>query len=133
MRQAGKPYGLEFGQVTLLSNSRLALTAGEFARDKACFDEYHDRAFKAYFIEGRDIGDPDVIFDLAESAGLDPEGLKKALNEKRYAPRLEAAREEAAQRFIHAVPTFIIGDDQSVIIGAQPIEIFRRALSKIRQ
>jgi len=131
LRRAGAPYGIEFGEVSLLSNSRLALLAGEFARDLGRFHEFHGLVFEAYFNQGLDIGDVDVLLDLVGRAGLDPEACKADLSEKRYHSRLEAARNEALERAINAVPAFFIGNEGIRIVGAQPIENFRQALAKV--
>jgi predicted DsbA family dithiol-disulfide isomerase len=124
---AGSPYGIAFSEVSRASNSRLALEASEYARDKGRFESFHSGVFRAYFVETRDIGDLGVILELAEHAGLDPDDLRRALLEKRYAARLEEARQEAQQYEVTAVPTFIVNDNYK-IVGAQPIEAFREKL-----
>ncbi len=56
LRERGKEVGVVFGTHTLLSNSRLALMASEYARDKNRYDSFHENIFHAYFTEGLDIG-----------------------------------------------------------------------------
>lgn len=130
LSRAGFPYGIAFKEVSRASNSRLALEASEHARDKGRFDSFHSRVFEAYFVETRDIGDLEVILELAEHVGMDLEDLRGALLEKRYAPRLEEARNEARRYEVTAVPTFIINGKHK-IVGAQPIEAFREKLRMI--
>ncbi len=127
LSRAGSPYGIAFNEVSRASNSRLALEASEYARDKGRFHSYHSRVFEAYFVQTRDIGDLQVILELAENEGFDLDDLRRALLEKRYASRLEEARQEAQQYEITAVPTFIINGKHK-IVGAQPIENFREKL-----
>jgi predicted DsbA family dithiol-disulfide isomerase len=127
MNRAGEPYGILFGELSRVSNSHLALEAGEFAKDVGKFHEYHDRVFRGYFSELQDIGDPDVLVKLATEAGLDAADLQDVLKTGRYAQRLQQAREEAEKHSITAVPTFII-EGKHKIVGAQPMSVFRDRL-----
>lgn len=127
MNRAGEPYGIVFGELSRVSNSHLALEAGEFAKDAGKFHEYHDRVFRAYFSELLDIGNLDVLVKLAVEAGLDAGDLRIALDTGRYAQRLQRAREAAEKHAITAVPTFII-EGKHKIVGAQPMKVFREKL-----
>ena len=129
LRQTGAQFGIVFGEVTLLSNSRMALEASEFARDHGQYDRFHAGLFRSYFTEVQDIGQMEVIMKLAGKLGLDTDDLKIALKEKCYAKRLEGVNQEARQYGITAAPTFVINGKDSVV-GAQPIEFFRETLKK---
>jgi predicted DsbA family dithiol-disulfide isomerase len=130
LRRSGAPYGITFGDVKLLSNSRLSLEAGEFARDHGRFDQFHEAIFRAYFTAARDIGRMDVILDAARSAGLDAEALQAALNKGLYRDRLQAAQKESERYEVTGVPAFII-EDHYKIVGAQPLEVFRETLQRM--
>ncbi len=110
----------------------MALEASEYARDAGCFDSFHDRLFRAYFTETRDIGDLDVLLELAEEEGLDKADLRVALQEGRYTSRLNEARREGHQLGINAVPTFII-NGKFRIVGAQSLDFFRDRLREIEE
>jgi predicted DsbA family dithiol-disulfide isomerase len=127
LRSMGAPFGITFIDRPLLSNSRLALQAAEFAREQDLFDPFHTALFAAYFSRGLDIGNIDVLALIAHDSGLDAGAMKQALKVGKYLPGLEAAKEEAAVRVVTGVPTFFIGDKKSVV-GAQPLEVFRKAL-----
>jgi predicted DsbA family dithiol-disulfide isomerase len=131
LNKAGEPYGIKFGERTFLSNSRPSLEAGEYARDKGRYHEFHDRVFRAYFSELLDIGDINVLLDLAAQTGLDAQELKRALGEGAYASRLDDAMREAAQYEITAVPTFIVNEKHK-IVGAQSLSTFRDRLKLIQ-
>jgi predicted DsbA family dithiol-disulfide isomerase len=130
LRQKGKGLGVSFGDLTLLANSRLAMQASEFARDHGKFAAFHEALFHAYFTELRDIGDIEVITDIARQMALNTRELEAALQENRYLPRLQAVTEEARRLNISAAPTFLV-NGQFKIVGAQPIETFRRSLLEI--
>jgi predicted DsbA family dithiol-disulfide isomerase len=124
LRIKGSRYGCEFGSVTLLSNSRKALEAGEFARDHGKHHAFHALVFRAYFSEGRDIGQIHVILDVAAQVGLDIDELLKALTERRYAERLEKGRLDGNLYDVRVLPTFIF-DGRERIVGMRSIEAFR--------
>ncbi len=130
LRTMGAPFGITFVDRPLLSNSRLALQAAEFAREHALFDPFHAALFAAYFSHGMDIGNIDVLALIAKDAGLDAEAMKQALQGGKYLPRLEAVKEEAAVRGVTGVPTFFIRDKKSVV-GAQPLDVFRKVLRSV--
>jgi predicted DsbA family dithiol-disulfide isomerase len=127
LRGMGAPFGITFVDRPILSNSRLALQAAEFAREHNLFDPFHTALFAAYFSQGLDIGHIDVLAMIAKDAGLDAGAMKQALQGGKYLPRLEAVKEEAAVRGVTGVPTFFIEGKKSVV-GAQPLEVFRKAL-----
>ncbi len=123
--------GVNFSDLSKLSNSRMALEASEHARDAGRFDSFHDRVFRAYFAETRDIGDLDVLLELAREVGLDADDLSVALQEGRYASRLDEARGEGMSLGINAVPTFIFNGKHK-IVGAQSLDFFRERLKEIQ-
>jgi len=130
LRTSGARYDIAFGDVTLLSNSRLSLQAGEFARDQGRFEQFHEELFRAYFTDVEDIGSITVLLERGKKAGLDPAEMRTVLEENRYLPRLEAVTAEAHACGITSAPTFIINDRYS-ISGAQPLDVFRGALKEI--
>ncbi|MGA2781101.1 MAG: DsbA family oxidoreductase [Smithella sp.] len=131
LRARGKEVGVVFGTHTLLSNSRLALMASEYTRDKGCYDSFHENMFHAYFTEGLDIGKPDVITAVAKKSGLDENETLNAVRDGRYSSRLDEARKEGQLIGLTGVPLFVI-ENKYKITGAQPIETFRDLLDKIK-
>jgi len=127
LRTMGAAFGITFADRPLLSNSRLALQAVEFARDSAKFHEYHQALFTAYFSEGLDIGDLNVLRQIARDTDLDPDAMAQAIKSGKYLPKLTEGQEYAARRGVTGVPTFFIGMKKT-IVGAQPLEVFRKAL-----
>lgn len=130
LRTLGAEYGILFGDVRILANSRQALEAAEYARDHNLHGKMHESLFYAYFTDLKNIGDRRVLLDIAAGVGLDPEDLAAALDAGIYRERLEKTGKEALRRDITGVPTFIINDSVS-IVGAQPLDVFRRVLTNI--
>jgi predicted DsbA family dithiol-disulfide isomerase len=122
--------GLPFEPPQVLSNSRLAVEAAEFARDAGRHAEFHRALLGAYFTLGRDIGDLEVLSGLAAETGLDPVALRAQLAAGAYSSVREDAYQEARALGITGVPTFIFAGGVRVV-GAQPLEYFRRVLEEM--
>lgn len=126
----GAPYGIVFKDLSRAVNTHLALQASEFAKDQGKFHEYHEKLLYANYTEGKNIGDIDVLLDLAQSVNLDPQKLKLAIQEKRYEPRLLEVQDQAERDQIMATPTMII-NDHFRIVGAQSLQTFRKKFEDI--
>ncbi len=133
LAQRGRPLGLTFAPRRRLSNSRLALLAGEEARDQGGFAPFHEAMFAAYFRDGKDIGDEKVVLEVAAAAGLDLAALGASLADGRHLPRLAAVRERARAVGLTAVPTFILArlGRQEKIVGAIELDAFRDTLARL--
>ncbi len=129
LRARGKEFGIDFGNRTLLSNSKMALEASEYARDMGRYDVFHEKLFHSYFSEARDIGRIEVLSEIARECDLDENEMHNAIKEGTYAKKLEEARNDAQKINLTGVPTFIINDKYK-IVGAQPVEVFRNLLNK---
>ena len=127
LRMKGEKYGCEFGNLTLLSNSRLALEASEFARDHGKHELFHAAMFRAYFSQARDIGEISVVLDVAAQAGLDSNKLLDALTKHQYEERLEKGHKEGELYNVSVLPTFVFSEKDK-IVGLRSIEIFRQLI-----
>src|SRR6201997_2734545 len=76
--------GLPFGRRTHTYNSRLAQELGKWADTQPGGEALHDVLYRAYFVDNRNIGDADILVELAESIGLSGEEARKVLAERRY-------------------------------------------------
>ncbi len=86
--------------------------------------------FEAYFTDGSNMGDPDVLTAAAEKAGLDGATAREVLSSGRYAEDVRAAEEQWRAAGINSVPAVII-NQKYLISGGQPAEAFEQALRSI--
>nr|WP_298723209.1 DsbA family oxidoreductase [uncultured Steroidobacter sp.] len=86
--------------------------------------------FEAYFTDGRNPSDHDVLVDVASRAGLDAQQAREILASDRYAAEVRQREHLFAQLGIRAVPSVII-NDKYLIQGGQPVAVFEQALRKI--
>ena len=109
--------------------TRLAFEGLEFAKDRGRGGEYNDRVMRAYFQNSQDIGDPAVLSQLAEEAGLDAVEFRRALDTREYSTRVEDLLRHAYQEMrIEGVPMFVIG--KRIFTGLQSAETLRRAIDE---
>lgn len=129
LRQRGKPYGIKFRDMGLLANSRRALETAEFARDHGSYHQVHMALFEAYFTDGKDIANIDVLKSVVGGCGLDPDALVAALEEGRYLERVSEGSAAAGRAGVTAIPTFLI-EGLPAITGAVNEAVFREALQR---
>ncbi|MGI8650479.1 MAG: DsbA family oxidoreductase [Rubrobacter sp.] len=106
--------------------SRKALEAAEFARKRGLYDETHHALFRAFFEDGRDLADKEVLLEVGESVGLDREELRAALAEGHYTDKVISDEELAKKLGVESVPTMLVAPADAPlgegerITGAQP-------------
>ncbi len=127
----GAAAGVEMKAPRTLANSMLSLQAGEFAAEAGVAEAFEDRVFRAYFSEGLNIGQRDLLVELGADVGLDRAALGEALDSGKYAMRIKNNAMSASQKGISGVPTFLIGDWP--LVGAQSEDVMRRVLQRARE
>ena len=86
--------------------------------------------FTAYFTEGRDPSNHDVLVSVAGSVGLDESRARQILESGEFAAAVRERERFYAGLGIHAVPSVII-NDRHLIQGGQPPEVFEKALRQL--
>lgn len=127
----GAEAGVVLKAPATLANSLLALQAGEFAAEAGLEEAFQDRVFRAYFEEGRNIGDREVLLDLAAEAGLDRAALDKALASDKYAAPVRDHAIAAGQAGVSGVPTLLIAGWP--LVGAQSEDVMRGVLKRVQE
>ena len=132
LRRSADDEGLEVGKRPMVSNTHRALVAGAYAQaeEPERFPTFHEALFRGYFAEGRDLGGPGVVADLARGSGLDVERMTDALEDGRYESELTATTEQARRLGITGTPTFVFGNRYSAV-GAQPADVLLRAIDAV--
>jgi predicted DsbA family dithiol-disulfide isomerase len=133
LRLLAEAAGLPFRPPTFVPNSHLALEAGEFAREHGAFEAMDRVLFRAYFAEGRNIGDIAVLAGIASDCGLDGGALRQSLESSRYAPPVDASTRRAREAGVASTPTsiFISGDLRFPLVGAQDYAVFENVARRL--
>lgn len=88
------------------------------------------RLFRAYFEDGRDIGDADVLLEIAEGVELDRAMIERLLRTDADMDDIRARDAHARDRGVTGVPTFVIAN-QHVAPGAQPTELWAKVIKDL--
>lgn len=83
--------------------------------------------FKAYFVEGRDIGADGVLCNIAESAGMDADMIERLLATDADLEDIRARDAHSREMGVRGVPTFVIAN-QHVLTGAQPADLWGQVI-----
>ena len=112
--------GLPWGERDFTTNSRRALLLAEAVREREPerFPALHQALFEAYFAQGRNLGDQQVLRDLAATLGVSASTVEAAWGDEAYAAQLRKYLDLARLWQVSGVPTFIIR--QQVLTGAVP-------------
>lgn len=86
--------------------------------------------FRAYFEEGRDIGDHEVLADIADSLGMDAAVVRKLLASDADTDDIRRRDAQFREMGITGVPTFIV-DGKHAVPGCQPAELWIRVIDEI--
>jgi predicted DsbA family dithiol-disulfide isomerase len=114
-RQSVEPLAAEIGvsmaQPALMTRTRKAHEAAAYARSQGMHDRMHAALYAAYWQDARDIGRIDVLVDIARESGLDPSGLRVALDIDQFTEQVEQDEAWAARLGLAGVPAYVRADD----------------------
>lgn len=114
----------------VVPNTRAALRLTELARDRGRHRQTHDRLMDAYWAEGSNIGDLDVLRGIAVEVELPADDVERVLAGDEYAARVESSTRQAASVGATGIPAYVL-DGRLLILGAQPREVFEQALAQL--
>ena len=122
---AGRTEGIDFAfeRIRRTPNTLRAHRLIRLAASEACADQVVEALFRAYFVEGLDIGDIETLAAIAARAGLDETEAHGYLAGEAGKNEVRAEEHRARRLGIHAVPCFVL-DSGYAISGAQEPEIF---------
>ena len=111
---------LPFGDRKMTYNSRLAQELAKWAELKDKGNEFHDAVFRAYFVDGKNIGKADVLVEVAESVDLSGKDALKVIQNRTYREAVDLDWRRSRELRITAVPTFLF--NHQLLVGAQKYE-----------
>ena len=109
-------------------NTMFALEATEYAQQHGKFLEFHHAAYRAYWEERKDLGQLDVLAEVAQSVSLDAEDMIQCLETHEFSNTVMGQYQEALQYGIRGIPTFVVGN--LLFTGAHPYDIFKSAMNQ---
>ncbi len=131
--QMGKGAGIDFNfEKALITNTFSAHKLLHLAKKHNLSNEMEEALFIAHFIDGKNVGDPDVLVSLAENLGIDQEEARKAITSDELDAEVNQDIQEARNNGISGVPFFVLNGKYAVS-GAQPVDVFKNALQQTYQ
>ncbi len=110
LKQVAEELGLPLGRRKKTYNSRLAQELAKWAESKGRGDAFHEAVFRAYFVDGKNIGKVDELVALAKSIGLSQEEARSVLELRTFKEGVDSDWLRSHALGITAVPTFLIND-----------------------
>jgi predicted DsbA family dithiol-disulfide isomerase len=101
-------------------NSRLAQELASWAASQPGGEAIHDALFRAYFVDGKNIGDPEVLVQISKQLGLDEAKAREVIEKRTHKAAVDADWEKSREYGVTGVPTYVVGDRG--VVGAQPYE-----------
>ena len=132
IESVGAAEGIDFAfeRIAVSPNTLDAHRLIRWAGEAEAADAVVEALFRAYFLEGRDIGDRAVLADIAASCGLERDDVARRLASDEDLAAVRAAVQAAQQLGVTGVPTFILAG-RYAIVGAQPAETLAQAFRRI--
>jgi predicted DsbA family dithiol-disulfide isomerase len=130
-RDAGLPFAPHAERVP---RTRRALELSEWARAVGAdaHERLHDRLMDAYWAEGRDLTEWDVLQACADEVGLDGAAGRRAVEGGGFAEAVDTWTLWAQQRGISAIPAFVF-EERVLVSGAMPHDVLARAAETARR
>ena len=128
LKQVARDLELPFGDRKMTYNSRLAQELGKWAEQMGKGDAFHDAVFRAYFADGRNIADANILADVASSVGLDAKETHAVLTARTFKEAVDTDWTRAYESRVTAVPTFLVNGQ--TLAGAQPFNVLANFMLK---
>ena len=128
LKATAAKFGLALGDRKMTYNSRLAQEVGLWAQTKGRGHQFHMEAFKAYFVQGENIAQKEILLNLIGHSGLDPKEGQKVIETRDFSAAVDSDWELSKAKGVTAIPSFFIGLDR--LVGAQSYEALEKLLIK---
>lgn len=130
MKQLMTAEGLPYGDRSMTYNSRLAQELAAWAETRDGGAAIHDALFRAYFVDGKNIGDPEALLEIVRELGLDEAEAREVLSKRSFRATVDEHWARSRALGITGVPTFVI--DGQGVVGAQPYEVLEQLVLAAR-
>jgi predicted DsbA family dithiol-disulfide isomerase len=120
LKQVADELGLPLGERRKTYNSRLAQELAKWAESEGRGDPFHEAVFRAYFVNGKNIGKGDELIALAKSVGLPEKKALSVLELRAFKEAVDSDWSRSHALGITGVPTFVV--DHHATVGFQPYE-----------
>ena len=126
LKQVADELGLPLGERKKTYNSRLAQELAKWAESEGKGNHFHEAVFRAYFVDGKNIGRVNELAALAKSIDLPEKKARSVLELRTFKEVVDSDWMRSHALGITGVPTFVV--DQQTTVGFQPHEELEKFL-----
>jgi predicted DsbA family dithiol-disulfide isomerase len=138
IRRSAAPYELQIHEdvwtrvrPSTSANAHLILKAAQLNKSADAAQDLASRIRKAFFSQAADIGQLEVLYDLAQEAGLDPAELRGSIRSGLAIAELLADTKEAHRAAIAGSPTWILNDGRQTLYGNIGYRVLRANIEEL--
>ena len=130
MQRIAQEENIPLAELRFITSSKDALLLSEAAKQCGAdiFYDLHEKLFHAYFVEGKNIGDRNILRQIASSCNINSKIIESAWTDVKYRQRLTDNYSAARKYNIQSVPSFIFGNRK--LTGVVDESIFREAAAE---
>ena len=131
LERIAREENIPLSKLSFITNSKDALLLSEAAKQcgREVFYQLHEKLFKAYFVDSKNIGDRNILREIAQSCNIDNDIIDVAWQQEKYPQRLLENFNSARKHEIQSVPSFVFGD--RVLTGVVSEAAFRDAATEL--
>jgi predicted DsbA family dithiol-disulfide isomerase len=132
LEDAGRAEGITFAfdRITRTPNTLNSHRLIRWSHSLGLQDDIVEGLFRAYFCEGRDIGDTKVLAEVADVLGMDGELVEELLNSDSDIESVTQQDSMARKFGVQGVPSFLIGG-RNLITGAEDAEALASMIDRV--
>ena len=131
MSSIAKEVGLEYNfDKAIVNNTMNAHRLLHLAKKKGLQNLVKEKLFAAYYTQGKDIGDTEILVEIGESAGLHADEIRNMIQSNEYLREVRIDQLRGEQLGVQGVPFFVFNNKYAVS-GAQSAEVFADVLEKV--
>ena len=145
LANVARDFGVTFTPRMHMPSTRPAFAIAALARKEGVLDAWRSHVMEAYWEDGRDLEDRDVLGELAQASGLDADAAVSFVDDPRVDRILKKQREQAYLWGVTGIPTWFVlpaqwepGDARppagrpqpSKVVGCQPLAVLEEAARK---
>ncbi len=130
LREQAQEAGLPLVVPEIIPNSRRALEAAEYAREKGHHAAFHRVVFRQFYGEGENLRSWEMLRAAAEEASLDPDEMQEKTEAGKYSAFVDVQISRLTALGATGVPLFIF-DNKYAILGLRPYEAFEEVMETL--
>lgn len=131
LERVAREENIPLSKIDFITNSKDALLLSEAVKHCGAklFYDLHEKLFNAYFVNGKNIGDRNILREIATSCGLDEKLIASSWTDEKLQQQLINNFHSARKHNIQSVPSFVFGD--RTLTGVVAESTFREAAEQL--